>query len=153
MIIALLSALTASSCCWLPLVLIAFGAGSAAAAIAYIEPYRVPVSILALCALAVAFYYTYRKPKTAAEGGGDCCSAVESCCSPERSGSIMKTINKIMLWAATAFVLLLLFFPEAIFSLLAGAAPNAGSTADITSTNIDDTERFESVTIGIEGMT
>lgn len=152
MIVALLSALAASSCCWLPLVLIALGAGSAAAAIAYIEPYRVPVSILALCALAVAFYYTYRKPKTAAEGDGGCCSAAESCCNPEGSGSIMKTVNKIMLWAATVFVLLMLFFPEAIFSLLAGTAPNAGSTTDISSTNID-TERLEVVTIGIEGMT
>ena len=70
------AATLASSCCWLPLLLIAVGAGSAFGMASTLETYRIPFAILALGALGTSFYLTYRKPKAAA-GSSD-----ESCCAP-----------------------------------------------------------------------
>ncbi|MBI4244931.1 MAG: hypothetical protein HY606_12650 [Planctomycetes bacterium] len=140
--VAVVSALIASSCCWLPLVLIAFGAGSAVAVVAYIEPYRIPISIVALCALAVAFYYIYKKPA----------AVVEDCCSVEGKGvKVVKKLNKVILWIVTLIVLCMLFFPETLFSFLTG---QKSSTATNNSNIINSTDdKTETVTIHIEGMT
>lgn len=62
---ALISAVFASACCWLPLLLVAFGVsgGTLSAAFEAWRPVLLPVTFVLL---AVAFYVTYRKPKAAA---------------------------------------------------------------------------------------
>lgn len=61
---ALVGAILASACCWLPLLLITVGAGGAVGIASMLEAYRVPFAILAFTAIGSAWYLTYRKPKT-----------------------------------------------------------------------------------------
>jgi copper chaperone CopZ len=116
---ALISAILASACCWLPLLLIAFGVsgGALAAKFEAARPVLLPVTFVLL---GLAFHFTYRKPKavTAATSGGE-----ESCgCPPERSKSFtVKKLNKIMLWVVTAFVLAFSFFPNYVGYLFGGS--------------------------------
>lgn len=60
---ALVGAILASSCCWLPLLLVAIGAGSAVGVARVMDAYRIPFAVLALAALGSAWYFSYRKPK------------------------------------------------------------------------------------------
>lgn len=71
--IALVAAVFASSCCWLPLLLIAIGTGSSLTVTSALEPYRIPFAILAFGALGTAWYLTYRKPQ----------QKEEACCTPQ----------------------------------------------------------------------
>lgn len=117
---ALISAILASACCWLPLLLIAFGVsgGALAAKFEAARPVLLPVTFVLL---GLGFYLTYRKPKavTAATSGGE-----ESCgCPPERlRGFMVKKLNKIILWVVTAFVLAFSFFPNYVGYLFGGNA-------------------------------
>jgi copper chaperone CopZ len=130
-----LSAILASSCCWLPLLLLALGVSGAgvASALATYRPVFIAVTVLFLGS---AFYFTYRpKRKTA---GGDCCAgqtATTDCCGQQvaqvdccgnpivafndhnmstpvrKSGFNMLAINKIMLWVVTVMAVFFMFFP------------------------------------------
>ena len=71
----LVSAIMASSCCWLPLVLLAVGVSGAGIA-ATLEAYRPLFMVVTFGFLGAAFYFTYRPPK-AGVGDGDACSATE----------------------------------------------------------------------------
>ena len=54
------AAILGSSCCWLPLLLIALGAGTAATSyIGFVEPFRPVIVVVALALLGVAGYFTY----------------------------------------------------------------------------------------------
>ncbi|MBI5814894.1 MAG: hypothetical protein HZB29_04710 [Nitrospinae bacterium] len=114
---ALISAVLASACCWLPLSLIAFGVsgGTMAAKFEASRPVLLPVTF---AMLGLAFFFTYRKPKivVAATSGGE-----ESCGCPAEhlKGFTIKRLNKIMLWVVTVFVLAFAFFPNYIGFLLA----------------------------------
>lgn len=138
---ALISAVLASACCWLPLSLIAFGVsgGTMAAKFEASRPVLLPVTF---ALLGLAFFFTYRKPKVvaAAASGGE-----ESCgCPPEHSkGFTIKRLNKIMLWVVTVFVLAFAFFPNYVGFLLAG-----NGTAQVRA----DAERVE-WRMTIKGMT
>jgi len=111
---AILSAIIASACCWLPLVLIALGASGAGIA-AGLEAYRPLLMVVTLGFLGAAFYLTYRPRKGVA--GHGCCTteAAEdgSCCPtsrPRRFG--LTTLNKAMLWGVTFIAVAFLFFPS-----------------------------------------
>lgn len=138
---ALISAVVASACCWLPLLLIAFGVsgGTLAAKFEAFRPVLLPVTF---ALLGLAFFFTYRKPKVvaAAASGGE-----ESCgCPPEHSkGFTIKRLNKIILWVVTVFVLAFAFFPNYVGFLLA-----TNDTAQVRA----DTERVE-WRMTIKGMT
>lgn len=138
---ALISAVLASACCWLPVSLIAFGVsgGTMAAKFEASRPVLLPVTF---ALLGLAFFFTYRKPKVvaAAASGGE-----ESCgCPPEHSkGFTIKRLNKVMLWVVTVFVLAFAFFPNYIGFLLAG-----NGTAQVRA----DAERVE-WRMTIKGMT
>ncbi len=106
------SALIASACCWLPLLLVVFGVsgGALSARFAELRPVTLPVTFLFL---GVAFYFTYRKPRAYSSGGEE--SGVEECCEAavaENGMSRLRKINKITLWVATAFALAFAFFPN-----------------------------------------
>jgi hypothetical protein len=81
-----ISAIAASSCCWLPLVLLAAGVSGVGIA-ATLETYRPLFIVVTFGFLAAAFYFTYRPRKGAATGEHACCVAKPSekrgdCCAP-----------------------------------------------------------------------
>lgn len=137
------SAIMASACCWLPLVLLAVGVSGAGIA-ATLEAYR-PLFIVVTCGfLGAAFYFTYR-PKKAIEVGSDCC-AVEAtggddCCSPSKWRFTMMTMNKVMLWGVTVVAIAFLFFPS-----YAGMLFGTGNSAAVT-------ENMNQAVFQIDGMT
>ena len=103
------SAIRASACCWLPLVLIALGASGAGIA-AGLEAYRPLLIVVTFGFLGAAFYLTYRPRKGEAEHG---------CCEIEpTSSSRQMTVNKAMLWGVTAISVAFLFFPSYVGLLL-----------------------------------
>ena len=108
------SAIIASSCCWLPLVLLAVGVSGAGIA-STMEAYRPLFMVVTFSFLASVFYYTYRPKKSAAGGGHDCCATeeVEGCCSPAAKGRFnMMAMNKVMLWGVTVMAIAFLLFPS-----------------------------------------
>jgi copper chaperone CopZ len=142
-----LSAVMASSCCWLPLVLLAFGVSGAGIAGA-LEAYRPLFIVLTFGFLAAAFYLTYRPRKSQATEG-DCCSTAHDCCAVPKEGTkrrfSMMTMNKIMLWAVTLLAVLFLVFPKSVSVFLASQAAESETTA----TN----PLVMKTAIAIEGMT
>lgn len=103
--LALLAALLSSACCWLPLLLLAFGA-SAVGAAAFFETFRGVFLGLTGLLLAGGFYYVYFRKNT--------CSLGNSCGTP-RPGQ--QKFTKVSLWLITGAVLIFAFFPNYIGTL------------------------------------
>lgn len=103
----LVSAVMASSCCWLPLLLLAVGVSGAGIA-STLEAYRPVFMVVTFGFLGAAFYFTYR-PRKAAD---DCCA--DSCCPPAAQGRrfTMMSLNKVMLWCVTVLAVAFLLFPQ-----------------------------------------
>lgn len=129
---AVISAIMASACCWLPLVLLAVGASGAGIAAA-MEAYRPLFTVVTFGFLATAFYFAYRPRKAMRDTAHACCAsaptddaeAATACCarSPKRHFSLMAA-NKLMLWGATALAVAFLLIPSYIgFLFGAGGAP------------------------------
>jgi len=150
---ALASAVVASACCWLPLLLIGFGVSGGALAATF-EAWRPVLLPVTFALLGVAFYFTYRKPRVAGGAGSesgvsgnDCCSfpeagTVEACCSAGNArGMSLKKVNRAMLWVVTAFVLAFAFFPNYVGYLLGGS--------DMLAARSD----LDKIVVQIEGMT
>ena len=124
----------ASSCCWLPVLLLAVGVSGAGIATA-LEAYRPIFMVVTFGFLAMAFYFTYR-PRPMPAG-----SAVADCCAPTAKRRFnMMTMNKVMLWGVTVLAVVFLFFPQYITQFL-GAGDNE-ITANMTRTELK-----------VEGMT
>ena len=142
---AVLSAVVSSSCCWLPLLLLAFGVSGAGIAGA-LEAYR-PVFIgLTVVFLAAAFYFTYR-PRPAGSASGDCCAPAKDCCAPSptaRSRFSMMKLNKVVLWVVTVMTVAFLFFPQYMKFFLTG-----GGTEEPAANN----PLVRTTTFSVEGMT
>jgi heme/copper-type cytochrome/quinol oxidase subunit 2 len=131
------SALVASSCCWLPVLLLAVGISGAGIASA-LEAYRPIFMVVTFGFLGMAFYFTYRPRRAANAAAADCCSP-----SAEASGKrrfSMMAFNKVMLWAVTLLAVVFLFFPQFVTGLLGTGSDQI--TADMTRTVIQ-----------VEGMT
>ena len=140
----LVSAIMASSCCWLPLLLLAVGVSGAGIASA-LEEFRPYFMVVTFGFLGAAFYFTYRPKKAAVDGGGDCCApepaAGDDCCAPTGNGRFnMMTLNKAMLWGVTVMAVVFLFFPSYVGVFF-------GTGSDVVT---DDMNR---VIFQIEGMT
>lgn len=92
------AALLASSCCWLPFVLVALGiSGSAAGAL--FASFRIPFLVVTVLLLAVAFFFHYRDKK-------------QSCCADEKkSKSRLKQLNEISLWVTAVVVVAVALYP------------------------------------------
>ena len=131
----IVSAIMASSCCWLPPLLIVFGVSSVGM-VATLEAYRPLLMVVTFGFLGTAFYFTYR-PRGIKAGQEDCCP-------PEAAGGRrrfnMMTMNKVMLWAVTAMAIVFLFFPQIVTGLL---APDKGTF----------TPDMNRVVLTVEGMT
>lgn len=113
---AVVSAVLSSACCWLPLVLLAFGA-SAVGVAGFFERYRPIFLGVAVVLLAAGFYLVYlRKPA---------CAPGEACAVPNPR---LTRINRAMLWIATAFVAAFALFPSYVGTFLGTPRGNAGLT-------------------------
>lgn len=127
---SVLSAFIASACCWLPLLLVAFGASAASVSAAF-ERVRPLFLGIAPVLLGAGFYIVYvRKEKCGPDG---------ACATPARK---VRQFTRGMLWAATAVVLAVTFFPNYI-GLLLGRAPAVETGMDGDQT----------VVLRIKGMT
>ncbi|MCH7557795.1 MAG: cation transporter [Planctomycetes bacterium] len=114
---AVLSAILSSACCWLPLLLIAFGA-SAAGVSGFFEAYRPYLLGATGLLLAGGFYLVYFR-KERCEPGSTC--AVPS---PR-----LVRFNKVMLLVATVVVLLFALFPNYLGFLIGSDKDNSPVTA------------------------
>lgn len=106
---SVVSAIASSACCWLPLVLIAFGA-SAVGVSSFFEKYRPFFLTLAIALLAAGFYFNYFRNERCAPG---------SACTTSRPR--LRRFNRIIFWVATAFVVVFSFFPSFVGLVPAGA--------------------------------
>ncbi|MFU8806609.1 MAG: mercuric transporter MerT family protein, partial [Bradymonadaceae bacterium] len=134
---AVVAAIFASACCWLPLLLIGLGASSMGVA-GFFEAYRSLLLGVTGVFLVGGFYFVYfRKPR---------CAPGDSCALPN---STTQRLNKLSLWVATILVVVFAAFPNYVGVLLAdeGSATTADSPPADSSTT--DVERLYS----IEGMT
>jgi copper chaperone CopZ len=102
---SVLAAITASLCCIGPLVAVALGASGFAAS-AVFEKWRPVFLGVTFALLALAWYLTYRKPKAACEEGSACATKPVS------------KWNNVVLWFATAFVLIAAAFPSLSSAIL-----------------------------------
>ena len=141
----ILSAIMASACCWLPLLLLAIGVSGAGIA-ASLETYRPLFMVVTIGFLGAAFYFTYRPKKAAAETGQDCCpsegTVADDCCAPTGKRLFnMMALNKVMLWGVTVLAVAFLFFPSYVGVFL-------GTTDDSALS-----ENMNQAVFKIEGMT
>ena len=139
------SAIMASACCWLPLVLLAVGVSGAGIA-ATLEAYRPLFIVVTVGFLGAAFYFTYRPNKSSTEAGADCCTPepaeAGNCCPPKGTHRFnMMALNKVMLWGVTVLAVAFLFFPSYV-SVLFGTGDNSVVT-----------ENMNRAFFKIEGMT
>lgn len=161
----LISAIMASSCCWLPLILLAVGVSGAGIA-STLEAYRPLFMIVTFGFLGAAFYFTYRPKKDTFASVNDCCAPQAAvahdccepkpvghdCCSSESAASAdccaptdgrrfgMITLNKATLWIATALAVSFLFFPSYVGAFLGGDGTKV-------------TEDMNRAIISLDGMT
>jgi copper chaperone CopZ len=146
---AVLSAIMASACCWLPLFLLSVGVSGAGIA-ATLEAYRPLFMVVTFGFLGAAFFFTYRPKNAVAVGSHGCfapeATSGETCCASSNKGRLsMMTINKAMLWGVTVLAVAFLLFPKYVGYFLASPAGENETTA--TSLLVTKT------TIAIEGMT
>lgn len=125
-----LSALMASSCCWLPVLLLAVGVSGAGIA-STLEAYRPLFMVVTFSFLGMAFYFTYR-PRHAANSATDCCAPATETGGKRRFN--MMAFNKVMLWTVTLMAVVFLFFPQFVTGLIGGGSDKI--TADMTRTEI-----------------
>jgi len=114
---AVVSAILSSACCWLPLLLIAFGA-SAAGVAGFFEAYRPHLLGITGLLLAGGFYLVYFRKER--------CSPGEACAVPNPR---LRRFNTIVLWVATTVVLAFALFPNYVGYLLGGGNPSAVTVA------------------------
>lgn len=129
---SMLSALAASACCWIPLMLLVFGV-SAGGVSAWFEQYRLLFLSLTAAFLGAGFYFAYfHKPH---------CEPGSACATPSRK---LQRWNRAMLWVATGVVIITAAFPKYVGYLMPG---DAGDQIAISS------ERVATASLGIKGMT
>lgn len=125
------SALMASSCCWLPVLLLAVGVSGAGIASA-LDAYRPLFMTVTFGFLGMAFYFTYR-PRRAVNAAADCCSVPAEAIGKRRLN--MMEFNKVMLWTVTLMAVVFLFFPQFVTGLIGMGRDKL--TADMTHTEIE----------------
>jgi copper chaperone CopZ len=114
---AVVAALASSACCWLPLSLIALGV-SAGGVGAFFEAYRMWMLGGAAVLLGLGFYFVYFRAPT--------CEPGDACAVPNPK---LTRFNKILLWAATGFVVIFALFPNYVGYLVGGADEPAAHAA------------------------
>jgi copper chaperone CopZ len=108
---SVLAAITASLCCIGPLAAVVLGASGFAAS-AVFEKWRPVFLVVTFALLGLAWYLTYRSPKAACEEGSACTTKP------------VAKWNKVVLWFATAFVLIAAAFPSLSSAILRATQSN-----------------------------
>lgn len=135
---AVLVAALSSACCWLPLLLITFGA-SAAGVSGFFESYRPYFLAATAILLASGFYIIYFRAARCAPG--------TACAVPNPK---LLRLNKTMLWVATVAVVAFASFPSYVGQLLGGrASAQSGSASGTTEIQVGG----RIVTVQVKGMT
>jgi len=124
------SAVVASACCWLPLLLLAFGVSAAGASAAF-EKVRPFFLVVAAVLLGVGFYLTYFRKEACAPGS--------ECALPNPK---LRRFNRAMLWIATVVVVAVALFPNYVGIVLGNTNQAAVENAGL-----------QSLTLKVEGMT
>lgn len=127
---SVVSAVVASACCWLPLLLLAFGVSAAGASAAF-EKVRPFFLVIAAALLSAGFYLTYFRKEGCAPGS--------ECALPNPK---LRRFNRAMLWIATVVVVAVALFPNYVGIVLGN-----------TNQAAVDNGSLQSVTLKVEGMT
>lgn len=129
---AVLTALLASACCWLPLLAVSVGLSFGGLSVWFMK-YRLPLLGVTAILLATAFYMVYLGKRRCASG---------SACAAPSPG--FRRVNQMMLWVATVAVLGAATFPSYVGYLLADPAPTQQA---------GPSDAFRTVTLDLGGMT
>ena len=135
---SVLAAVFSSACCWLPLLLIAFGA-SAAGVAGFFETNRPYFIVGAVGLLAVGFYMAYFRKER--------CEPGAACATPNRK---LRAFNWATLWVAMVLVAAFVFFPNYVGVVF--GAPSTTAT-DASGGSPDASTRLAAAEFNIEGMT
>lgn len=132
---SIVAAVLSSACCWLPLLLLAFGA-SAAGVSAFFERWRPVFLVLAVALLGTGFYVVYFRKAACADS---------ACEAAPRS---RRVFSQAMLWVAAVLVAAFALFPK-----YAGTVARAfnGSRAEAVSGAVITTAALHRYSV--EGMT
>jgi copper chaperone CopZ len=130
---SVLSALLSSACCWLPLLLLAFGT-SAAGVAGFLEAWRPWFLGGAVLLLGAGVYFSYFRKQECAP---DC-----SCSVP---GSKLRRFHRVMLWVSALLVALFAWFPNYL-SVILGIDRSAGSITEMAGIE-------SAIVLRVEGMT
>ena len=151
---AVLAAIVASACCWLPLLLVALGVSGVAVS-ATLEQYRPIFLTVTFALLGAAFYFTYRRNAGSIRASVDesyCVpvsdgeAAEATCCLPGANKVMnLRRLNRGMLWIVTAFALAFAFFPNYV-GLIMGGGNVASAEEQLPADAV-------AVTVAVEGMT
>ncbi len=104
--VSVITAVLASACCWLPLLLVAFGTSAAGVSAAF-EKWRPLFLVATALFLAAGFYFAYFRKEQCAPGS--------ACAVPNPK---FRRLNRSMLWVATIVVLGFALFPNYATSLV-----------------------------------
>lgn len=119
---AFITALMASACCWLPLLLVSFGISGTALS-SFFESWRSVLLPITFMLLGAAFYFSYLKPKSF-KAKEDCCTSpivgkADDCNLAQNTNKFrLKKMNRIMLWTITVIILIISFFPNFVGLLI-----------------------------------
>lgn len=106
---ALVAAILASACCWLPLVAVVFGA-SVAGARAFLASYRPHFLVAATVLLAAGFYFLYIRKEDCGQDG--------ACSVPNPKA---RRFTQAVFWLSVLFIAAFAFFPSYVGLLLGGS--------------------------------
>jgi len=115
---AVLSAALSSACCWLPLLLLAFGA-SAAGVAGFFEAWRPWFLVGAVVLLGLGFYFVYFRKEQ--------CGPDDTCAAPNQK---LQRFNRAMLWVATIMVVTFALFPD-LMGTVVGANETSGNFSEL----------------------
>jgi copper chaperone CopZ len=132
---AVLSAALSSACCWLPLLLLAFGA-SAAGVAGFFEAWRPWFLGGAALLLGAGFYFAYFR--------NEACGPGSACAVPNPK---LRRFNRVMLWVAMVVVAAFALFPNYLGALL-----GTGRTSDSVALRTPALPA-NALVLSIEGMT
>jgi copper chaperone CopZ len=128
---SLVAAMLSSACCWLPLLLVAFGA-SAAGVSALFGPWRPFFIVAAVTMLALSFYLTFVRKQVA-----QCCST---------GGSSRRRLGRATWWVSAVIVAAFVYFPQYVGLALGGASRHIAAGAS------ESQSPSREFTFRIEGM-
>lgn len=106
------SAILSSACCWLPLLLLAFGlsAGGVAGFFEAVRPFFLAAAVIFL---GVGFYFAYFWG-----GRNPACKPGEACEAPNPKIQRFRGFNRVVLWIAAVLVIVFALFPYYSAALL-----------------------------------